>query len=152
MTKNLFSEKGMSVRWAMITPRKARENGTNWRSDCFSLSSCAGAGALLSGRNVGGRTIVLFLWWFSLFLLYYCMHECYMHVSWFNSVELTFYLLYYICNLSSLSGLWGDICMFFLILFSVMIYHRNDEYISLCRKAPFSPHSLQECSWFTVLY
>lgn len=33
--------------------RKARENGTNWRSDRFSLSSCAGAGALLSGKNGG---------------------------------------------------------------------------------------------------
>ena len=93
-------------------------------------------GRCLVGGMVGGRTIVLFLWWFSL-LLIYCMHKCYMHISWFNSVEITFYLLYYICNLSSLSGLWGDMCIFFFILFSIMICHRILNIVPCVGRPPF---------------
>ena len=111
-------------------------------------------GHCLVGRMVGGWTIVLFLWWFSLFLLYYCMYKCYMHMLWFNSVELTvLYLLYFICNLLSLSGLWGDIYIY-ILFHTLFCYDLSQviEYSSLCRKAPFSPYSLQEYSWFTMLH
>ena len=105
-------------------------------------------GHCLVGGMVGGWTIVLSHSWFSLFLLCYCMDKCFMPMSWFNSVELTtLYLLYDICNLLSLSGLWGDIYICMYILFHTLFHYdlsQDTDYSSLCRKAPFSPSSLQE--------
>ena len=137
MAKNLSSEKWMSVRWAMTTPRKARENGTSWRSDCFPLSFCADAGALLSGRNGGWENhCVISLMIFS--LLADLLHTQMLYACIMVQLCRTYILLtVLICNLSSHSGLWGDVCIFFFILFSIMICHMILNIVPCVGRPPF---------------
>ena len=145
--KNVFSEKCMSVRWAMIIPRKARENGTNWRSDRFSLSSCAGAGALLSGRNGGWvNRCVISLIIFSLLTVLLHGQMLYAHVM----VQLcrTYYIILTIRYLQPVVFLdCEEIYVYMYILFHTLFrcdLSQDTDYSSLCMKAPFSPSSLQE--------